>query len=147
MVPTTPKQPSSSSTHSFLDNAKKNFSIDIDDEENLGLEHFADFFDEDDEDDNDKVHEDDNDGYVDDTVELNNLTNSPRQQKEKKSSKLMPNEEPHHKQLHPWLKSKRAEPTQKKAHLDLSTFMETNSVKHEHKMVISTPTPLFPICY
>lgn len=142
MVPTTPKQPSSSSTHSFLGNAKKNFSIDIDDEEKLGLEHFVDFFDEDD---NDEVHEDD-DGYADDVVEMDNLTNSNSQQKEKKSSKLMPNEEPHRKQLHPWLKSKRAEPTQKKARLDLSTFMETNSVKHEHKMVISTPTLLFPMC-
>ena len=105
------------------------------------MEHFADFLDEDD---NDEVHEDD-DEYADDIVELDNLENSNSQQKEKKSSKLMPDEEPHRKQLHPWLKSKRAEPTQKKARLDLSAFMETNSVQHEHKLVIY-PTLLIPIC-
>ena len=112
----------------MLNNAKKNFSLDIDDdddENNLGLEHFVDFIDE-----------DDDDEYADDIVELDNLENSNSQQKGKKSSKLMPDEEPHHKQLHPWLKSKRAEPTQKKARLDLSAFMETNSVKHKHKLVI-----------
>ena len=120
--------PTDQSSSQLLNNAKKHFSIKIDDEdENLGLEHFADFVDEDDVDD---------DGYADDIVELNNLENSNSRQKGKKSSKLMPDEEPHHKQLHPWLKSKRAEPTQKKARLDLSTFMETNSTKHEHKLVI-----------
>lgn len=74
--------PTDQSSSQLLNNAKKHFSIKIDDEdENLGLEHFADFIDEDDVDD---------DGYADDIVELDNLENSNSQQKGKKSSKLMP---------------------------------------------------------
>ena len=132
LVPTTNTDPLLPSD-TLLNNVKKNFSIHIDDEgENVGMEHFADFCDEGDE-------EDDED--VDVPTSLTVASTVGRGGgggggKRKKSNKSMPDEEPHRKQLHPWFKSKRLEPTRKKARLDLARFVETNSAKHEHKMVM-----------
>ena len=108
--------------------------------ENLGMEHFVDFHDDDDDDEDDEV--DEGCDYIDDNaMEEGNILetddNNSGESNSKKSNKTMPNEEPHRKPLHPWLKTKRLEPTQKKARQDLSAFMEANSVKHEHKLVIT----------
>ena len=95
------------------------------------MEHFVDFYDDDDEEDCENVG-------ISTDEEVNVETGSGRKiKKAKKSNKKMPDEEPHRKPLHPWLKTKSSEPTQKKARLDLSAFMETNSIQHEHKLVIS----------
>lgn len=121
----------SSPSDTLLNNAKKDFSISIEDEEHLGMEHFVDFYDDDDEEDCENVG-------ISTDEEVNVETGSGRKiKKAKKSNKKMPDEEPHRKPLHPWLKTKRSEPTQKKARLDLSAFMESNSIQHEHKLVIS----------
>ena len=93
------------------------------------MEHFADFCDEGDE-------EDDEDVDVPTSLTVASTVDRGGGGKRKKSNKSMPDEEPHRKQLHPWFKSKRLEPTRKKARLDLARFVETNSAKHEHKMVM-----------
>ena len=126
LVPTTTTVDPLSPSDTLLNNVKKNFSIHIDDEgENVEMDHFADFCDEGDE-------EDDED--VDDILTVTITDDGGG--KRKKSNKSMPDEEPHRKELHPWFKSKRLEPTRKKARLDLARFMETNSGKHERKMVM-----------
>ena len=134
---------SSSSSNTLLNNITKNFAVSVDDDdddiENLGMEHFVDFHDDDDDED-DEV--DEGCDYIDDNaMEEGNILetddNNSGESNSKKSNKTMPNEEPHRKPLHPWLKTKRLEPTQKKARQDLSAFMEANSVKHEHKLVIT----------
>ena len=130
-MPTTNTDPLSPSD-TLLNNVKKNFSIHIDDEgENIGMEHFADFCDEGDEEDDEDV-----DVPTSLTVASTVDRGGGGGGKRKKSNKSMPDEEPHRKQLHPWFKSKRLEPTRKKARLDLARFVETNSAKHEHKMVM-----------
>ena len=132
LVPTTTTDPLSPSD-TLLNNAKKNFSIRINEGENVEMEHFVDFCDEGDEVDDEGA----------DDIEEEDVPTSLRETavvggggKRKKSNKSMPDEEPYRKPLHPWLRSKTLEPTRKKARLDLARFVETNSVKHEHKMVM-----------
>ena len=135
LVPTDSSSSSISTT--FLNNVKRNWSINDDDDdedgvvENLNLGNFVDLYDETDEESGD---EDDN-RYIEDEDIIMTDVNSGLDCK-KKPIKPMPNEEPHRKRLHPWLKTKTLEPTQKKSRQDLSAFKETNSVKHEHKLVI-----------
>ena len=134
LVPTTTTVDPLSPSDTLLNNVKKNFSIHIDDEgENVEMDHFADFCDEGDEEDDEDV---DDIEEQDVPTSLTVTTTDGGGGKRKKSNKSMPDEEPHRKELHPWFKSKRLEPTRKKARLDLARFMETNSVKHEHKMVM-----------
>lgn len=132
LVPTDSSSSSISTT--LLNNLKRNWSINDDDEdgveENLNLDHFVDFYDETDEESSD---EDDNSDIEDEDIIMTDVNSGSDC---KKRIKPMPNEEPHRKRLHPWLKTKTSEPTQKKSRQDLSAFMETNSVKHEHKLVI-----------
>ena len=99
------------------------------------MEHFADFCDEGDEEDDEDVDVPTS-LTVASTVDRGGGGGGGGGGKRKKSNKSMPDEEPHRKQLHPWFKSKRLEPTRKKARLDLARFVETNSAKHEHKMVM-----------
>ena len=130
LVSTTTTTDPLSPSDTLLNNVKKNFSIHIDDEEDVGMDHFADFCDEGDE-------EDDEDVDVPTSLTVaSTVGRGGGGGKRKKSNKSMPDEEPHRKQLHPWFKSKRLEPTRKKARLDLARFVETNSAKHEHKMVM-----------
>ena len=98
-----------------------------------------DFVDEDE--DEDEELEEDNENvknladFFDNEVDVETDSGESGSKKKTKKSNKMPDEEPHRKPLHPWLKTKSSEPTQKKARLDLSAFMETNSIQHEHKLV------------
>ena len=134
LVSTTTTADPLSPSDTLLNNVKKNFSIHIDDEEDVGMDHFADFCDEGDEEDNEDVDDIEEQDVPTSLTEA--TTAGGGGGKRKKSNKSMPDEEPHRKQLHPWFKSKRLEPTRKKARLDLARFVETNSAKHEHKMVM-----------
>ena len=134
LVSTTTTTDPLSPSDTLLNNVKKNFSIHIDDEEDVGMDHFADFCDEGDEEDNEDVDDIEEQDVPTSLTEA--TTAGGGGGKRKKSNKSMPDEEPHRKQLHPWFKSKRLEPTRKKARLDLARFVETNSAKHEHKMVM-----------
>ena len=135
LVPTTTTDPLSPSD-TLLNNAKKNFSIRINEGENVEMEHFVDFCDEGDEVDDEGVDDIEEEDVPTSLTEAAVVGGGGGGGKRKKSNKSMPDEEPHRKQLHPWLKSKKLEPTRKKARLDLATFVETNSVTHEHKMVM-----------
>lgn len=122
-----PTDSSSTSSSTFLHNVTKNWSTDGEYDgagvmENLNLEHFVDFSDD----------ESGEDGY---DAGNNDIEDEDILKTDGKTKKSMPNEEPHRKPLHPWFKTKTSEPTQKKARQDLKTFMESNSVKHEHKLV------------